>query len=401
MTRGQKRILILCMAAYTVLYMMRLNISLALPSLGEDLGFAFETLGGITSAFFWSYAIGQLINGWLGDRVPIRWMVFLGLLLSAVFNILIGLTHSYILILLFWGVNGFVQSMLWSPIVKCMSENFSGEQLVVANFSLSITQVAGYMLAWTISYGLNLNVGWRAVFLVPGCVGVVMALLWILLFRAKTSVNAVSANHESLFRKPKLILFLAAIAGFSILLGLVKSSLDTWLPTMISDVGFASSKGVVVTLLVIPLINFAGIMLARVIVKKKGGNVYGSILILWGISIVIAVTAAILFRVSPVASVILTGLLFGSVYAQTPLFTSFIPLDMAGYGHVSTITGFVDFAIYVGAAITGVASTNILGGARNWNRLMIYWVIVLVVGGVVAFGVRRYRKWLSSHIHGH
>ncbi len=382
-TRDQKMIIILSMIAYSVLYFMRLNISLTFAGMEHTFQVTPEELGIVSSAFFWCYAFGQLIFGFLGDRLPARYMVFAGLMGSGILNLSIGQIQSFTPIIFLWACNGIFQSMLWSPIVKCVAKYFDGNKKVLASFMLSITQVIGYMLAWVGSYFIDKIAGWRFVFIVPSIIGIIFSLVWLVLFRYKsTGTTEKRTKGTSLIRQPILLGFLGVIALFSVLFGLVKSSIDTWMPTMISDMGSLPEEGVIVTLFLIPLVNFFGIMLAKIMVKRLNGDIYKSILFVWGGALFVSMISLILFKASPIAFVIIIAVLFGFVYGQTPLFTSFISLDFVKWDCVSTVTGFVDFAIYVGAGITGTVSGLILGDGneKNWSALSIYWFVLLAIG---------------------
>ncbi len=373
------------MIAYSVLYFMRLNISLALTDMGADLSLSSTQLGMISSVFFWCYAFGQLINGFLGERFQARFMVFIGLLGSGILNAVLSYSDSYLLILFCWGCNGLFQSMLWSPIVKCIAEYFEGAKKTVVSFALSITMVIGYMCAWTGSYSIGTYVDWRHVFRIPAIIGILFSIVWILLFRYSSGKPAEKQkNSFSLIRRPIILCFLGIIAVFSIVFGLIKSSIDTWLPTMITEVVNLPSSGIFITLLIIPMMNFLGILLAKFFIARLKGNIYKVILFLWVGAALLSLLTLLLFSVNSVAFVVSVMVLFGFVYGQTPLFTTFIPLDFAKWDCVSAITGFVDFAIYLGAALTGVISGRVLGDGFDWQNLCLYWSVVLFMGLVVA-----------------
>lgn len=401
-TRDQKAITILCMIAYSVLYFMRLNISLALTGIEESLNSTPEALGVVSSSFFWCYAFGQLIFGFLGDRLPVRYMVFTGLVGSAVMNLSVSFCSSVSMIAVFWAINGIFQSMLWSPMMKCVAKHFEGNKKVVATFALSITQVIGYILAWCGSYFVEANLGWTFVFRVPAVVGIIFGIVWVIVFRYSSSVEKEARNKKgpSLIRQPILLMFLGVIAVFSILFGLVKSSIDTWFPTMLEDLGGLPESGIIITLILVPLLNFAGIMITKSAVKRLKGDIYKCILLIWGISVAFSLISIILFKFSALTFVVIIALLFGMVYGMTPLFTSFVPLDFAKWDCVSTVTGFVDFAIYVGAGITGTVSGILLGSGpeKNWSALSTYWFVVLILGLLVAVFVFLWHRRLRNKI---
>jgi len=404
-SRDQKMITVLCMIAYSVLYFMRLNISLALTGMEQTFQVTPEELGVVSTAFFWCYAFGQLIFGFLGDRLPARYMVSAGLIGSAILNLAISFASTIGLVTVFWAVNGLFQSMLWSPMMKCISKYFEGNKKVIATFALSITQVIGYILAWVGSYFIERCLNWQYVFRIPAVLGLAFGVVFFVLFRyssASASVPQENARKKgsSLIRQPALIGFLGIIAVISVLLGLVRSSIDTWLPTMIEDFGGLSEEGIIVTLVFIPLLNFMGIMLAKSMVKHMRGDIYKCILIVWGASLVISGVSLFVFGWNSIAFVIVVAILFGVVYGLTPLFTSFVPLDFEKWNCVSTVTGFVDFTIYFGAGITGTVSGILLGTGpeKNWRALNYYWFATLLVGMIVAIIVFFWHRKLQKKI---
>ncbi len=86
------------------------------------------------------YGIGQLVSGYLGDKIKPSYIIIFGLVLTAVCNLLMPLVPISTLMIPLWGLNGFAQAMLWPPIVKILSCYLSHEQFVSAN--LVVTSAA-------------------------------------------------------------------------------------------------------------------------------------------------------------------------------------------------------------------------------------------------------------------
>ena len=76
---------------YASFYLGRINFSVALPRIMDDSGWTRADVGAIGTAFFWAYAIGQFINGQLGDRFGARLLITVGLTVSALMNLLFAL----------------------------------------------------------------------------------------------------------------------------------------------------------------------------------------------------------------------------------------------------------------------------------------------------------------------
>ena len=64
---------------YALYYVGRVNLSPALVPMAAALGLSRAEVGVIGSALFWSYGIGHLINGQLGNRYRPRVIVGVGL----------------------------------------------------------------------------------------------------------------------------------------------------------------------------------------------------------------------------------------------------------------------------------------------------------------------------------
>lgn len=96
---------------YGVYYVCRLSMNVIRKPMVEE-GFLSETqIGIIGSCLFFTYAIGKLCNGFIADRSNVKRLMVTGLLVSALVNLILGFTDSFFLFALFWGINGFFQSM--------------------------------------------------------------------------------------------------------------------------------------------------------------------------------------------------------------------------------------------------------------------------------------------------
>ena len=62
------RIFLSCYVAYIVAHFCRKNIAVALPFIGQDLGYTNTQLGILGSSLYMTYGIGKFINGIIADR---------------------------------------------------------------------------------------------------------------------------------------------------------------------------------------------------------------------------------------------------------------------------------------------------------------------------------------------
>lgn len=77
----------------------------------DDGVFTETQLGIIGSCLFFVYAVGKMANGFLADRCNARRFMATGLLLTAVVNLVLGMTEMFWVFAILWGMNGWFQSM--------------------------------------------------------------------------------------------------------------------------------------------------------------------------------------------------------------------------------------------------------------------------------------------------
>nr|HPI73144.1 MFS transporter [bacterium] len=173
---------------YAAFYIVRKNISAALPALMRQLNTSKSEMGLILSLFNAMYAVAKLINGPWCDRSNPRTFMAVGLLGAAVMNILFGFSSSFLFFAVFWLFNGYFQSM-GSPVgPKTMANWFSSRERgryyslwnTCHNFgSFFILLIGGFIVdRW----------GWRTGFVLPGAIaaGVAGLVLWKMLDRPES-----------------------------------------------------------------------------------------------------------------------------------------------------------------------------------------------------------------------
>lgn len=94
---------------YAGYYLLRKNFSMAMPYLTEE-GFSTGQLGIALSAVSIAYGISKFVMGTVSDRSNARTFLTLGLLLSAIVNLMVGfipaLTSSILIMFIMMFLNG-------------------------------------------------------------------------------------------------------------------------------------------------------------------------------------------------------------------------------------------------------------------------------------------------------
>src|SRR5581483_2145546 len=178
LTHTQTRLIVVAWITYAAYYFGRVNLSPVLAPLQADLHWSKTEIGLLGSVFFWSYGIGQLINGALGDRLGTREFVTFGLVAFAVANLIFGTSSIFIWLLLIWAANGYFQAMGWGPILHTLAQHLTTEQRTRLSTMFGTSFVAGNALTWLLVGLVVALTNWRGAFLVATPLMLLFALLW-------------------------------------------------------------------------------------------------------------------------------------------------------------------------------------------------------------------------------
>ena len=125
----ESRIIFICWLAYTAAYVGRLNFSASNVAIIEALGATKPDAGLVSSFFFFAYGAGQLINGLLSKKYNTKYSVTVALLASCIINLSMTFCDGINAMKYLWFLNGVFQSILWSSIIKILSDNLADNKL--------------------------------------------------------------------------------------------------------------------------------------------------------------------------------------------------------------------------------------------------------------------------------
>lgn len=172
---------LLALLSFSVLinYLDRSNLSAAAPLLAKELSLPDSQLGLLFSAFFWTYALCQILAGWLVDRYSVVSVYAAGFLLWSLATGAIGLSHAFGLLILFRLVLGAGESVAFPAYSKILVRAFREDQRGLANSILDactkIGPAAGIYLAAWLMHGY----GWRSFFLMTGFGALAWLPFWL------------------------------------------------------------------------------------------------------------------------------------------------------------------------------------------------------------------------------
>jgi sugar phosphate permease len=171
----QKRILYTSLVGYAFFYLVRKNLSFAMPGIKEQLGLTNSDLGLFLTLHGIVYGGSKFINGFVADRVNARWYMVTGLVLSAAMNLCFGFSSAAVTLGVFWVLNGWFQGMGFPPCARLMTHWFSPKELAT-KMSIWNTSHSWGAGAVAILAGYLASFGWRYIFWVPGTLALLASI---------------------------------------------------------------------------------------------------------------------------------------------------------------------------------------------------------------------------------
>src|SRR4051794_15171370 len=104
--------------AYATYYLGRKGFAIVKSTLQERFQISVAALGWIDTGYLAAYAIGQFVNGALGDRIGPRKLIGIGMLAAAGSCALFGFANTGAIFCLSFVLDGFFQSTGWPACVK-------------------------------------------------------------------------------------------------------------------------------------------------------------------------------------------------------------------------------------------------------------------------------------------
>lgn len=368
------RILYSCFFTYAVFYFCRVNIGMALPAMEQSLGYTKVQLGIITSALQIAYGIGKFGNGILADRANPRYFMALGLFLSAIVNILFGLTASLLVLAILWCLNGWFQSMGFPPGARLMSHWFSPSEhgRMFGIYGCSHQVGAAIIL---IVGGVVVSFGWQYVFILPGIFAILITLVILNRLRdipASMGLPPVEQYRQDITdedrlkaveRQPavketllKYVLnnkYLWSIAFGNFFLYVARYGSLTWAPSYINQAKNVSILGAGLITAFFELMGILGMLSAGWISDRTFKARRGPIMAIYMFILSIGLYA---FWMAPPGRPFLYAVLLGAcgflVYGPLML-VSVAAISFAGKKVAATASGFTGFWGYMGATASG------------------------------------------------
>lgn len=378
---------------YIISYYVRNLLGVFTPDMVKSGTYTEEYLALLASVYMVVYAAGQIINGIIGDIVKPKYMVSMGLSITALGLIGFSFAGQGFAGIVCFGAVGFGLSMLRGPLVKVISENTLPKYARLCCVFLSFASFAGPLLAGIAAMILK----WNSVFAVSGIITLAMAVFSftsLTIFEKKGMIVPLAAAAKtekskidifSLFKLPNFATFLCV----AVVVEISAISINYWMPSFFTN-SLHFSKSLTNTM-------FSIISLCRALMPFVSLYIFkllkeNDITIL---RVFFSLAAVLLFLVyliqNPVPRLIFFTLsLMCCSVASATLWSIYIP-NLGKSGKVSSVNGVIDCTGYIGAAVFNVAVVPIMD-AFGWGGTILSWCGIMLAGLFSTFLAKKHNN---------
>lgn len=404
-TRKENLFILLCFAVYFVSYLTRINYAASVSTIITDMALDKATASLAVTGSFFTYGVGQILCGFLGDRIPPRQFITFGLLGTALCNLAVFFLNSIIMITIVWCFNGLFQAMLWPPLFRSMSEHLGDEAFqracIVVSCAASIATLFVYLLlvpacvAWS---------SWRTAFLIPAFVGAAMAACWFVALGHYKSERPTIQPNAALpqEKKSSFGILLKAMLSASIPLvmlsmimqGTMRDGVNTWMPTFISETYHWENTASIMSTAILPVFGILCILITgKLLIRLRNEQL--TCLYFWGASLIATLLLFFGYSSSGVFAIAMMAIINGAAHGINHLISR-IPKRFARFHRVSTVAGLINACTYIGSALSTYGFA-LLSDHFGWRITIISWAILSAIGLLAtALSLKKYSRFIKA-----
>jgi MFS transporter, ACS family, D-galactonate transporter len=173
-------------------YIDRSNLSIAAPVMQKEMALTTAQIGVLSSAFFWTYALFQLvgISGWICDRYRVTVVFGISALVWGVSTIVTGMLSSFWAIFAMRLVLGGGESFAYPCYSRILATDVPQTFRGTANALLDAASKLGPSLGLFLGGLLLVRFNWRIFFVVLGVISLAWLIPWFL-FAGRSSSSSI------------------------------------------------------------------------------------------------------------------------------------------------------------------------------------------------------------------
>ena len=202
----RKGVVALLALAVFINYVDRGNLATAAPLMQGELKLTHTDIGLLLGAFFWTYTPGQLLAGWVAEKINAYRTVAIGLALWSLATFATGFATGFAAIFVMRLVLGLGESVAFPCSSKLLAEHLPAHRLGAANGMIGAGLALGPAFGTLVGGLLMAKLGWRPVFILFGLVSILWLVPWLGLTRqasreANARIRAAAPSFRAIIRQ--------------------------------------------------------------------------------------------------------------------------------------------------------------------------------------------------------
>ncbi|QIQ20539.1 MFS transporter [Zophobihabitans entericus] len=206
-TKSRFFVLFLLFIVTAINYMDRANLSVAGTSIQGEFALSPTQLGLLFSMFTWTYVLSQIPVGYILDRIGVRKLYGVAVIIWSIFTCLMGLASSslfttaassFAFLLLCRALIGVAEAPSFPANAKIISTWFPTQERASSTAVYACAQYLGLALLTPVLAFIVAHYGWEASFYVSGGVGIIFGIYWLIKYRdplESSTVNQAELDH--------------------------------------------------------------------------------------------------------------------------------------------------------------------------------------------------------------
>ncbi len=388
-------LMFLCWLVYACSYLGRVNYAANITQIEAYFSVSHAEAGMVTTFLFFSYGSTQIFNGIFCKRYNIRIVVFIGLLVCACSNLLVGIVTNFAVIKYLWLCNGVALSVLWPCLIRLLSETLPRKSMPKASNTMGTTVATGTFVIYGLSALFAKFNAFKLSFFVASIMVFIVAFVW--LFSYKSFTGSVEKDEEeqpvsaqTLAKTGKssvsrmMLSMICMLAFFAIMVNLIKDGLTTWVPSILKETYSLPDFFSILLTLALPLVAMFANMFAVWLHQKVSDFVLQAGITFAITGGVIGMIIACLTQDALVVTLVGFALVSFLISSVNSLITSVFPLYMKGKMNSGLLAGVLNGMCYVGST----ASSYGLGAVADaWGWTVVFYVLLAACALVVLLAV--------------
>ena len=195
----------------------------------------------------------------------------------------------------------------------------------------------------------------------------------------------VSTTFLQLFTEAPLLLILLAI----ILQGTLRDGMTTWMPVYMNEVFGMSSAKSILSAAALPVFGVVSTLLASMLLSRLKSEVFTAAL-LFGAGMAASVFLLPFYNGYPAVCILMMTLITGCMHGVNLMLISRVPGHFTGFGKVSTVSGILNAATYIGSSLSTYGFGAVADSA-GWRTVILLWAGIALLGAVLMLLAKR--RW--------